>query len=55
MQGTTTKVVDKFAGSSCIEFQIRSISEILIQMTRENSAFNSKQIDTVKNIIHYYP
>lgn len=49
-----TKVVDKFASSSSIEFQIRSISEILIQMTRENLAFNTKLIDIVKkNIIHY--
>ena len=54
MQGPMTKVVDKFASSSCIEFQIRSISEILIQMTRENLAFNTKLIDIVKkNIIHY--
>ena len=45
-----TKVVDKFASSSCIEFQIRSISEILIQMTGENLAFSTELIDIVKKI-----
>ena len=49
-----TDDVEKFAGSSCIEFQMRSISEILIQMARENLAFSTNLIDTVKNISHYY-
>ena len=49
-----TDDVEKFARFQLYRVSMRSISEILIQMTRENLAFSANLIDTVKNISHYY-